>query len=98
MREKCRACAGSGWYDATDKNGNGIPCVACNGTGYEDGESEEIAELKKALQLACEELDTHCPADLKTGDEGVCKELECDDDTAKCWKEYFLLKARAKHD
>jgi hypothetical protein len=49
MREKCCACAGSGWYDATDQNGNNIPCAACNGTGYEDGESKEVAELKQEL-------------------------------------------------
>lgn len=34
-KERCSACNGSGWYDACDKNGNPIPCGACDGTGFE---------------------------------------------------------------
>lgn len=35
---KCYACAGSGYYDNTDKYGRVPRCSSCNGTGLEHPE------------------------------------------------------------
>ena len=43
-KKRCVACNGSGWYDNCDKNGNPIPCGACNGTGY-----EIVGNIKKKI-------------------------------------------------
>jgi len=50
-------------------------------------------EALKALQLACEHINTHCPGDLEDG-KVICRGCDCDDATARCWGEYFLMKAR----
>jgi DnaJ-class molecular chaperone len=34
-QRKCGACAGSGWYDSTDRKGRPIACDCCEGTGKE---------------------------------------------------------------
>lgn len=37
----CTACSGSGWYDQLDENGCNVPCGSCDGTGYQNGQSED---------------------------------------------------------
>lgn len=44
----CTACNGSGYYDRLDKNGNGIKCDNCNGTGNVKG--CEYCESEKPLK------------------------------------------------
>ena len=50
----------------------------------------------KALDLACKELAEFigaCPGDQKDWCPAERGDRDCDDDMAKCWREYFLEKA-----
>lgn len=42
-------------------------------------ERNRLVDLENALSLACE---------------SICKKENCDNDVTKCWKEFFLIKAR----
>ncbi len=54
------------------------------------GNKDQVAE--KALDLACERMKEQCPANALCM--GYCEKENCENNVAKCWKEYFLMKAR----
>lgn len=55
-----------------------------------------LVDVVKALKMACKLIDD-LGADCSVCRD-ICKEFECDDDTAECWKKYFITKARESRD
>jgi len=57
---------------------------------------KRATDAEKALDLACERMKEQCPANALCM--GYCEKENCENNVAKCWKEYFLTKARESHD